>query len=51
MGKRIAIAQVDGKKYVIIKPSGVDYDKMTADMMVVTDIDWQHNGRKFTSLI
>lgn len=28
----------DGK-YVVIKPSGVDYDKMTADMMVVTDLD------------
>lgn len=27
------------RKYVIIKPSGVDYDKMTADMMVVTDLD------------
>ena len=38
-GNVSAIAQVDGKKYVIIKPSGVDYDKMTADMMVVTDID------------
>lgn len=28
----------DGK-YVVIKPSGVDYDTMTADMMVVTDLD------------
>ena len=28
----------DGK-YVVIKPSGVEYDKMTADMMVVTDIN------------
>lgn len=25
--------------YVVIKPSGVDYDKMTAEMMVVTDLD------------
>ena len=29
----------DDGKYVVIKPSGVDYDKMTADMMVVTDLD------------
>ena len=28
----------DGK-YVVIKPSGVDYSKMTADMMVVTDME------------
>lgn len=28
----------DGK-YVVIKPSGVDYDKMTADSMVVTDLN------------
>ncbi|MBR7185332.1 MAG: L-ribulose-5-phosphate 4-epimerase [Clostridia bacterium] len=28
----------DGK-YVVIKPSGVDYDVMTADMMVVTDLE------------
>lgn len=28
----------DGQ-YVVIKPSGVSYDGMTADMMVVTDID------------
>jgi len=26
-------------KYVVIKPSGVDYDAMTADMMVVTDLN------------
>ena len=25
------------RKYVVIKPSGVSYDEMTADMMVVTD--------------
>lgn len=28
----------DGK-YVVIKPSGVSYDEMTPDMMVVTDLD------------
>ena len=28
----------DGK-FVVIKPSGVDYDTMTADMMVVTDLN------------
>ncbi len=28
----------DGK-YIVIKPSGVDYDKMTADSMVVTDLN------------
>lgn len=27
------------RKYVVIKPSGVDYDKMSADMMVVTDLE------------
>jgi L-ribulose-5-phosphate 4-epimerase len=27
------------RKYVVIKPSGVDYDEMTAEMMVVTDLD------------
>ena len=26
------------RKFVVIKPSGVDYDKMTADMMVVVDM-------------
>lgn len=26
------------RKYVVIKPSGVDYAEMTADMMVVTDL-------------
>lgn len=36
-GNASAISE-DGK-YVVIKPSGVDYDKMTADMMVVTDLD------------
>ena len=29
----------DDRKYVVIKPSGVDYDIMTADMMVVTDLE------------
>lgn len=29
----------EDRKYAVIKPSGVDYDEMTADMMVVTDID------------
>lgn len=29
----------DDNKYVVIKPSGVKYDGMTADMMVVTDMD------------
>lgn len=29
----------DDNKYVVIKPSGVDYSKMTADMMVVTDME------------
>ena len=36
-GNASAISE-DGK-YVVIKPSGVDYDKMTADMMVVTDLE------------
>ena len=27
------------RKYVIIKPSGVSYSEMTADMMVVTDLE------------
>ena len=27
------------RKYVVIKPSGVDYDEMTAEMMVVTDLN------------
>ena len=27
------------RKYVVIKPSGVSYSAMTADMMVVTDLD------------
>ena len=27
------------RKYVVIKPSGVDYGTMTADMMVVTDME------------
>ena len=27
------------RKYVVIKPSGVDYSKMTADQMVVTDLE------------
>ncbi|MBQ4577103.1 MAG: L-ribulose-5-phosphate 4-epimerase [Firmicutes bacterium] len=29
----------EDRKYVVIKPSGVDYSKMTADQMVVTDLD------------
>lgn len=29
----------EDRKYVVIKPSGVDYAKMTADQMVVTDLD------------
>ena len=29
----------EDRKYVVIKPSGVSYDVMTADMMVVTDLD------------
>lgn len=29
----------EDRKYVVIKPSGVDYDGMIADMMVVTDLD------------
>ena len=36
-GNASAISE-DGK-YVVIKPSGVDYDKMTVDSMVVTDLD------------
>lgn len=28
----------DDRRFVIIKPSGVSYDEMTADMMVVTDL-------------
>ena len=27
------------RKYVVIKPSGADYDEMTAEMMVVTDLN------------
>lgn len=34
-----ASAISDDRKYVVIKPSGVDYAEMTADMMVVCDID------------
>ena len=34
-GNVSAISQ--DRKYVVIKPSGVSYDEMTADMMVVTD--------------
>lgn len=34
-----ASAISDDRKYVVIKPSGVDYDKMTSDLMVVTDLD------------
>lgn len=37
-----ASAISDDGKFVVIKPSGVDYDKMTADMMVITDL----NGNK-----
>ena len=29
----------EDRQYVVIKPSGVDYAKMTADQMVVTDLD------------
>lgn len=29
----------DDNRYVVIKPSGVDYSEMTADMMVVTDME------------
>lgn len=29
----------DNRKYMVIKPSGVDYDRMTADDMVVVDIE------------
>lgn len=29
----------DDRRYVVIKPSGVDYAVMTADQMVVTDLD------------
>ena len=29
----------DDNKYVVIKPSGVSYDKMTPEMMVVTDME------------
>ena len=29
----------EDRKYVVIKPSGVSYDEMTPEMMVVTDID------------
>lgn len=29
----------DDNKYVVIKPSGVSYSEMTADMMVVTDLE------------
>ena len=36
-GNASAISE-DGK-YVVIKPSGVSYDAMTADMMVVTDLE------------
>ena len=36
-GNASAISQDD--RYVVIKPSGVSYDGMTADMMVVTDLE------------
>ena len=29
----------EDRKYVVIKPSGVSYDEMTPEMMVITDID------------
>jgi L-ribulose-5-phosphate 4-epimerase len=29
----------EDRRYVVIKPSGVPYDRMTADMMVVTDLE------------
>lgn len=29
----------DNRKYMVIKPSGIDYDRMTADDMVVVDIE------------
>lgn len=29
----------DDRKYMVIKPSGVEYDSMTPDDMVVVDID------------
>ena len=33
------VSQIDEtRKYIVIKPSGVDYDEMTADDMVVVDI-------------
>lgn len=34
-----ASAISEDSQYVVIKPSGVSYDDMTADMMVVTDLD------------
>ncbi len=34
-----ASAISDDRKHVVIKPSGVDYDKMTPSDMVVTDLD------------
>lgn len=34
-----ASAISEDRKYVVIKPSGVDYAKMTAEMMVVTDLE------------
>ncbi|MBR5538663.1 MAG: L-ribulose-5-phosphate 4-epimerase [Clostridia bacterium] len=29
----------EDRKYIVIKPSGVEYSEMTADMMVVSDLD------------
>lgn len=34
-----ASAISEDNRYVVIKPSGVSYDEMTADMMVVTDLE------------
>ena len=34
------VSEIDRKKgYIVIKPSGVSYDKMTVDDMVVVDMD------------
>ena len=38
----------EDRKYMVIKPSGVDYDGMSADDMVVVDIEtggeWKESG-------
>ena len=38
-------ARVPGRDLMVIKPSGVDYDALTADDIVVCDLLWQPGRR------